>query len=198
MSPDSEAPDETPEPRPDEAEARPARGKSDSLRVGIAFGVCIVGLYLLRWWEPVDLWVIEPFTLFIATLTKWTLGIFGGDVAQEGTIVSFDGVRLNILEECNGVPAIIVFVSAILAYPASIRLKAIGLALGIPAIFVVNQIRVLSLFFAHRFFSPQIFDLLHEYVWQFVIIVFSVLLWIYWAERFVRRDRAPDPAARHP
>ncbi len=197
MTPDSE-PSETPEPSDGGSGPPTGRGRSDSLRVGIAFGVCIVGLYLLRWWEPIDLHVIEPFTLFIATLTRWTLGPFGGEVAQEGTIVAFDGVRLNILEECNGVPAIIVFVSAILAYPASIRLKAIGLALGMPAIFVVNQVRVLSLFFAHRFLSKQVFDLLHEYVWQFVIIIFSVLLWIYWAERFVRRDGAPDTTPQHP
>ncbi len=165
-----------------------------SLRVGIVFLIAIVGLYLVRWIPWVDSSVIVPFTHGIASLTRIMLGWTGAEVGQNGTLVSFNGASLNILEECNGVPAIIVLVSAILAYPASWIRKAQGLALGIPAIFAINQIRVLSLFFIHRYMSPQLFELMHEYVWQFVVILFSILLWIYWAERFVRGPRSQDPA----
>jgi len=171
------------------------RSGLESARIGVLFLVSIVGLYLVRWWGPVDEHVVQPFTLFIATLARVLLGLFGSAVTQEGTIVSFGGVSLNILDECNGVPAIIVFLSAILAYPAPLRSKLLGLAIGLPAIFVLNEVRVLSLFLAVRYFSPEVFQILHEYAWQFVIILFAVLLWLYWAERFVPKPRPEGPPA---
>lgn len=193
--PESPTPEDTPEsaPKADTAED-PAR-RNDSARIGILFMVFILGLYLLRWWEPVDLWVIEPMTMFIATLARVTLGLTGAVVSQDGTIVGYGGIHLNILEECNGVPAMIVFLAAILAYPAPISRKILGIVIGIPAIFALNQVRVTSLFLVYKHMSPRLFDLMHIYVWQFVVITFAVLLWLYWAERFVRRHRPEGTAS---
>lgn len=186
----------TDEPEQTDSTSTTDRGsRNESLRIGIGFLVCIVGLYLLRWWEPIDVHVIEPFTMLIANIAHVVLGWTGADVSQNGTTINYGGIQLNILEECNGVPAIIVFVSAILAYPAAISRKLLGLVIGIPAIFLVNQIRVLSLFFIYKYLSPRMFDLMHIYVWQFVIITFAVLLWIYWAERFVRGHGTQDTPA---
>ena len=170
----------------------PAR--RDSLRIGILFLVFTVGLYLLRLWPPVNDHVIVPFTRFVAAFTGFLLGMTGADVARSDTVIRFGGVSLNLLEECNGVPAFLVFMAAILAYPARLRARGIGLLLGLPALFLVNEIRVLSLFFAYEYGSPRLFEVLHVYVWQIAIILVAVLLWLYWADRVVRGTGTKDSA----
>jgi exosortase H (IPTLxxWG-CTERM-specific) len=177
------------------AEARTASQTRESLRIGILFLVFTVGLYVLRLWEPVSNAIIEPFTRFIAAFTGFLLGFTGTDVVRDDTIIYFGNIPLNILEECNGVPAFIVYLAAILAYPASLKAKGIGFLLGFPVIFLVNEVRVLSLFFFYKYTSYEIFNLMHVYVWQIAIIVVAVLLWLYWAERFVRKAGPTDSAS---
>jgi exosortase H (IPTLxxWG-CTERM-specific) len=186
-----------PEPKPsgDDAKARARSRNWESIRICLLFGFFIAALWLLRSWGPVDRGVIEPFTNFVAAVSQGILHLLGFDSTRSGTLVSMDDVSLNIMEECNGVPALLIYLAAVLAYSATLKQKAVGVALGIPAIFVINEIRVISLFFARRYFSIHVFEALHVYVWQTIIILFSLLLWLYWAERFVRRagPKAPAP-----
>jgi exosortase H (IPTLxxWG-CTERM-specific) len=179
----------SPEPDPAAAEAPrdgALRRHWGSLRVALLFGFFIGALYALRMWGPVDRHVIQPFTHFVAVVSHWMFALFGFETSRDGTLVGMGEINLNIMEECNGVPAILIYVAAVLAHSARLVQKAIGIGIGLAAIFLVNQVRVISLFFAMKYW-PGIFEALHVYVWQTVIIVFALLLWLYWAERFVRR-----------
>ena len=74
-------------------------------------------------------------------------------------------------------------VAAVLAFPASWKSRLAGLGLGILAIQAVNLVRVVALFLTGVYF-PRIFDTSHTVIWQTVVILFGVLLWIFWANRF--------------
>jgi hypothetical protein len=39
-------------------------------------------------------------------------------------------------------------------------------------------------------YFPALFDSSHTVVWQTVVILFAVLLWIFWAQRFAVRPSA--------
>jgi exosortase H (IPTLxxWG-CTERM-specific) len=184
-------------PEPEDSSPRPGffRRNKESIRICVLFGFFIGVLHLLRWWQPVDEAVIQPFTNFVAVASDFILSLFGFETARNGTTVRMGDVALNIMEECNGVPALLIYLAAVLAYPSRLPQKVMGIVIGIPAIFVVNEIRVLSLFFAAKYLSFGVFETLHVYVWQTIIILFSVLLWLYWAERFVRRAGQKAPQA---
>ena len=127
--------------------------------------------------------VIEPFTAGIARVSGAVLDLVGQDVTMQGTIIRSDRFAVNIRNGCNGVEAMLIFLSAVLAFPAPWRSRLLGLAFGILAIQAVNLVRVVALFLTGAYF-PSLFDASHTVVWQTLVILSGVLLWIFWANRF--------------
>jgi exosortase H (IPTLxxWG-CTERM-specific) len=137
--------------------------------------------------------VIEPFTAGIARVSGAVLDLIGQDVTMQGTVIRNARFAVNIRNGCNGVEAMLIFLAAVLAFPASWRSRLLGLVLGILAIQVVNLIRVVALFLTGIYF-PKLFDASHTVIWQTLVILSGVLLWIFWANRFA----APAPAPAEP
>ncbi len=167
----------------------------DSIRICLLFGLFLGGLWALRWWGPVDQNVIQPFTHFVAFVSEKILDVLGFETTRDGIKVTMSDLSLEIMEECNGVPALLIYLAAVLAHSAGFSQKVLGVLIGVPAIFIVNEVRIISLFFARKYLSFGAFEMLHVYVWQTIIIIFSLLLWLYWAERVVRRAGPKAPAA---
>jgi len=131
--------------------------------------------------------VIEPFTGGIARLSGAVLNLLGQHVALRGTVIQGPHFAVNIRNGCNGVEAMLIFLSAVLAFPASWRSRLAGLALGILAIQAVNLVRVVSLYLTGAYL-PRFFDASHTVIWQSVVILCGVLLWVFWANRLPPRD----------
>jgi exosortase H (IPTLxxWG-CTERM-specific) len=130
---------------------------------------------------------IEPFTAGIARLSGAVLNLLGQHVGMRGTVIQGPHFAVNIRNGCNGVEAMLIFLAAVLAFPASWRSRLAGLGLGILAIQVVNLVRVISLYLTGAYF-PRFFDASHTVIWQSVVILCGVLLWIFWANRLPPRD----------
>lgn len=143
--------------------------------------------------QPVNDGVIEPFTAGVARVSGFTLDLIGQDVTMRGTIIENDRFAVNIRNGCNGVETMLIFISAVLAFPAAWGARLAGLAIGIVAIQLVNLLRVVALFLTGAYF-PRLFDASHTVVWQTVVILAGVLLWIFWASRFAA-PRRPEASA---
>jgi archaeosortase B (VPXXXP-CTERM-specific) len=115
-----------------------------------------------------------PYTLEEATLSFYT---------------AFGGKRLYIIPECTGLYTSIIYFSIIGAYPAKIGEKLIGLVIGIPAIHVLNLIRMVFISLV-AYHWPRLFDLFHGYVWQVGFVIFMLLIVIVWMWKVVK----PGPA----
>ena len=134
--------------------------------------------------------VIEPFTAGIARVSGVVLDGMGQNISQQGTILRGSRFAVNIRNGCNGVEAMLIFLAAVLAFPAPWRSRLLGLAFGILAIQAVNLIRVVALFLTGAYF-PRFFDASHTVVWQTLVILSGVLLWIFWANRFATPTAEP-------
>lgn len=156
----------------------------------VVFLALLAGSFTLISWNPVNDHVIEPFTAGVAKVSGVTLALLGQDVEMRGTIIESPRFAVNIRNGCNGVETMLIFLAAVLAFPAPWKARAIGLAFGIVAIQAVNLVRVVALFFTGAYF-PSFFDTSHTVVWQTLVILSGVLLWILWADRVAR----PRPAA---
>ncbi|HYO11655.1 MAG TPA: exosortase H [Thermoanaerobaculia bacterium] len=156
----------------------------------LIFAVLLGGGFTLISLNQVNDHVIEPFTAGIARVSGVVLDLIGQDVTMQGTIIRSPRFAVNIRNGCNGVEAMLIFLAAVLAFPAPWRSRIAGLVLGILAIQVVNLIRVVALFLTGAYF-PKIFDTSHTVIWQTVVILFGVLLWIFWANRFAAPRREP-------
>lgn len=157
----------------------------------ILFAVLLGGSFTLISVNWVNDNVIEPFTGGIARVSGATLDLLGQDVRMQGTIIRGSRFAVNIRNGCNGVEAMLIFLAAVLAFPAPWRARLRGLAIGVVAIQAVNLVRVVALFLTGAYF-PAWFDASHTVVWQTVVILFSVVLWILWANR-LGAPREPAP-----
>jgi exosortase H (IPTLxxWG-CTERM-specific) len=137
--------------------------------------------------------VVEPFTAGVARVSGAVLNLLGQDVTMQGTVIRSPRFSVNIRNGCNGVEAMLIFLAAVLAFPASWRSRLAGLGLGVVAIQIVNLIRVVALFLTGVYF-PRIFASSHTVIWQTIVILFGVLLWIFWANRFAAPAAPAEPA----
>jgi len=142
-------------------------------------GLLIV-FYFLVAWRPINDAVIEPFTAFIASVSARILNTLGERVAVSGTEIRAPGFAVNIENGCNGIETVLLFGAAVLAFPASARRRALGLAAGFVAIEGLNFFRVVSLFWIGKH-HPALFSSSHTVVWQSTVVLFGVLLFLAWA-----------------
>lgn len=91
-----------------------------------------------------------------------------GVTAQGYSIVSSHG-RLNIQNGCDGLETLFLLVAAIAAYPFSWRVRIKGIGLALPLVFVLNQLRIVILWYA---FSNDhaLFILLHGIVLPLMLV----------------------------
>ncbi len=159
----------------------------------ILFVVLLGGGFTLISLNWVNDHVVDPFTAAIAGTSGVVLNAMGQHVTQNGTILRSAKFAVNIRNGCNGVEAMLIFLAAVLAFPASWKSRGAGLVLGILAIQIVNLIRVVALFLTGVYF-PRIFDTSHTVIWQTIVILVGVLLWIFWANRFATPASPAIPA----
>lgn len=138
--------------------------------------------------------VIEPFTGLVAEASGVALNVLGQGITKQGTVLRGERFAVNIRNGCNGVETMLIFCAAVLAFPASWAARLRGLALGLIAIQMVNLVRVVALFLTGAYF-PDFFDASHTVIWQSVVILCGVLLWIFWASRYAAPRAAPPAEA---
>ena len=121
-----------------------------------------------------------------ASILGFLLRIFGMDIVVDGNTVTIVGyITLRIIDECTAMFGSIVYLSCVLAYPADVKKKAIGIVLGIPCLYAINMVRLIILAFV-GVSSPGIFEFVHTYLWQTIFIVFVILIWLIWVDKVVK------------
>jgi exosortase H (IPTLxxWG-CTERM-specific) len=180
------SPENPPESRLEQIRSLFRRNRREVTFLAIFLSTLAAGFALISW-NPVNDHVIEPFTAGIAKVSGATLDLIGQNVRMQGTIIRSPRFAVNIRNGCNGVEAMLIFLAAVLAFPTSWRSRLVGLGLGLVAIQLVNLVRVVSLFLTGAYI-PSLFNASHTVVWQTLVILASVLLWIFWA------NRAAEPA----
>jgi exosortase H (IPTLxxWG-CTERM-specific) len=166
------------------------RGEAAPLRPRIAFVAKFAGwmiaFYVVIALNPVNDRVIVPFTEAVASASAFLLRVTEGGVATAGTVMRSPLFALDVRNGCNGVEAAILLAAAILAFPATWRSRLIGLAAGVSAIQLLNLVRLCSLFWLgehHR----RIFDFFHVAVWQGLVILAAISIFVFWSLRFAVR-----------
>lgn len=149
-----------------------------------------VGLFTLEMLEPVRRLVIDPWTSALAAGSVWLVSAFDAQVAASGAVLRSlaTGFAVEIQAGCNGVEACITLAAAILAFPAPWRYRLLGLALGFVAVQALNLVRIVSLFYLGQW-SMTAFEVAHLYLWQALILVDALVVFLLWARH------APRPPA---
>ena len=151
------------------------------LRFMTLFLLCLGVLFMAELLQPVDRNVIVPFTSAIAHVCVWIVNLFDPNAVAHGKILaSADNTfAISIERGCNGVEAVIILVSAILAFPAPWKHKLVGIVAGMFAIQALNLVRIISLFYLGQW-SRLWFEWFHLYLWQALIVLDALVVFLVW------------------
>jgi exosortase H (IPTLxxWG-CTERM-specific) len=132
----------------------------------------------------------RPLSSLFARLAAPVLSAFGPASADENILV-FKSFPASVEEACDGVLPTLIFVAAVLAFPSRPKQKVSGILLGIVVIFSINLVRLITLMLVGSYW-PEVFERVHIYVWQALVIALSMGLWIFWVETYARRGTPAD------
>jgi len=127
----------------------------------------------------------------LAQLSAWVSWVFlkglgavmGFPVRISGTNLGSGEFVVDVSPACSAAVPMMIYMSAVLAYPASRRAKLLGVLIGFGVIYAVNLVRVISLFLI-GLFASQYFHDTHVYVAQALVVCIAVATWLFWAGRF--------------
>jgi len=175
------------------------------LRFFVTFVVMLAVLFGLELTPIAQKYFVVPWTDTLATVSAWLVTLFDPGVTATGNVLrsAANGFAVSIEAGCNGVEATLVLVAAMLAFPAPPAKKLTGLLIGIVAVQSLNIVRVVSLFYLGQW-NYRAFEWAHLYVWQALIMLDVLIVWLVWV-RLLPRERGtsgppdePPPRATAP
>lgn len=147
------------------------------LAFGLLFGAFYVALEL-AWTQGlshvmIDIATVEP--------AAWIARLITGDTQIQalGSRVTSPTGSINVLFGCEGTDVLMLLTSAVLVTPVGWRTRLLGALAGCVFVFILNQVRVVSLFLAirtHRsWFAP-----LHGLVAPLAMVVLVTVFFLFW------------------
>ncbi len=120
-----------------------------------------------------------PILSVYSSISAALLNIFGYGVTATGELLSSADFSVSIEEGCDAIAPAILYAVSVAIFPIAWKARWKGLLFGLLAIFVLNIIRIVSLYLT-GIYIPSLFDFMHVDFWQAIFIVFTVGIWIYW------------------
>ena len=165
----------------------------------VLFVVILVALFAAELTPVAQAAIVIPWTEGLAHVSAGLVTIFDPRVATAANIIqsTANGFAISIEAGCNGIEAAIVLIAAMLAFPASWMYRAIGIVAGLATVQALNVVRVVSLFYLGQW-SVQAFEWAHLYVWQALIMLDVLVVWLIWirAQPGITREAATCPSSR--
>ena len=112
-----------------------------------------------------------------------TAGI-GISVTTVSDIVTGGGLAFKIIPECTVLFTGGLFICFVGFYHAPVRQKAIGLSMGIPALYLGNLLRLVATFMVRRY-DRGLFELVHAFLGQvftIFLLILTCILWLKWLD----------------
>ncbi len=150
--------------------------------------IFMVAFIALQWaWGQARGTVVERLVINQATVRP---AAFLVNLISPGTSAYADGSRLkapgggiNILNGCEGTEVLFLLYAALLAAPRAWRARLLGAIAATLYIYLLNQARIVALFFAYRS-DAALFDALHGTIAPLLLIACALLFFLYWLQRY--------------
>jgi exosortase/archaeosortase family protein len=127
----------------------------------------------------------KPVNEHVAWTLYRVLHAFNIPVSTVNDTVSGGGIVFKIIPECTPLLTAGLFISFIVFQPATVRQKVTGLAMGIPALYLGNLVRLVATFMVSRY-DRRLFDVCHVYLGQvftMFLVILACFLWTKWLDR---------------
>lgn len=160
--------------------------RKDSHRRIAGFVGKVLAFYAL-WYVAYDLWLLPDGTVDrwlstnVASVGGSMLGGLGFEAIVDGRILRLPGTAgVKIVNGCNGLSTLGLFIGFVLAYPGRARRRLWFLPFGIGVIYLTNVSRVVAMTLTQKYW-PAAFDPLHGFGLTTIFYVVVFALWVLWA-----------------
>jgi exosortase H (IPTLxxWG-CTERM-specific) len=166
------------------------------LRFVVVFLSIQAVLFTAELTPPGQRYLVQPFTAGLASVSAVLISATGREIysIEEAIFDVSSGYGVEIAAGCNGIEAMILLLAVILAFPAPWRHRVAGIAMGVVAIQGLNLLRIVSLFFL-GLWHPTAFEWAHLYLWQALIMLDVVLVFLLWLRTLPRTSEVDALAA---
>lgn len=165
--------------------AEPASTFSSQRSIGL-FLAKVLAVYVV-WYVVYDLWLLPDgsldrwLSLNVAGMSGSLLSLFGFDAVAQGRNVLMSGVPgVRVVNGCNGLTTIGLFIGFVVAYPGAWARRVGFVVFGIGVIYVTNVLRVAGMVAVQKY-APSLFDPLHGFGMTTIFYVVVFALWVVWA-----------------
>ena len=142
------------------------------------FGALVILLYILLALPGPEQFLYH-YLQANAWLANLVLDLLGEGTRVHDVTVQSPDFAIRIQRGCDAIEPTWLLCAAILAFPASFPMKAMGMAAGIVVLQVLNVVRIITLYLIGRhlpaFFSPA-----HVEIWPVVFILVAIALFCAW------------------
>ena len=133
---------------------------------------------------------VDGLTKLVANQTKNIMQMVGCNAGIEPNVVE-NSVNLfynnkwiaRIIEGCNGLSVIILFVSFVISFSARLKQTIVFILIGSVLIYSINVLRI-ALLAVLIFHYPSYESFLHGVFFPLVIYGFVFFLWVFWVNNF--------------
>ncbi|MCK5915382.1 MAG: archaeosortase/exosortase family protein, partial [Deltaproteobacteria bacterium] len=131
------------------------------------------------WFKSV---IVTPYACFSALATAKLLFLLGIEFQISGSTLTLSDKSFVIAESCTGSFVFLLLAAVIIAFPASLKEKLVGLLAGFTTVVVLNLLRTLMIVVFASKFSGSFWSL-HIVVGQALIIAGTLGVFIWWAQQ---------------
>ena len=134
--------------------------------------------------SQLESWVVEGATVHTSVALINVLTPRAGAMAQGYSVWARAG-GINVRRGCDGTEVWFLLLAALLAYPFSPKLRLVGAVAGAAYVFVINQMRLLALFYSIRN-DRALFGEIHGLIAPLVLVACTLAFFIallYWDRR---------------
>ncbi|TVQ75470.1 MAG: hypothetical protein EA363_00510, partial [Balneolaceae bacterium] len=162
---------------------RTFQGKNREIMLFIlkALGVYVVWYALYHLWLLPDGRLDEYISRNIVSVTATLLQVIGYEVFAFDRIVGIARANgLEIIDGCNGIETIGLFIGFVLAYPGNTIKRWLFIPTGILIIYLVNVARIFVLaIIQYHWYSG--FQMIHDYTFNLIFYLVVFAMWVVWA-----------------
>jgi exosortase H (IPTLxxWG-CTERM-specific) len=133
--------------------------------------------------------LVDGFSGDLAAVTAWLIHSSGGNCLRYAAVLSNPArsFAMEVRDGCNGINVVVLLWSAILAYPASMKWRLLGITAGLAAVQLLNLFRLISLFYLGQY-NHSLFEFAHEYLWELLIIIDGIVVFHLWTRQASKRS----------
>jgi exosortase H (IPTLxxWG-CTERM-specific) len=151
------------------------------LRFALSFALLAIGFELLYYGVALESPLFETYLETLAHVSAWILG-WWTEVHVQGTQVTTGLFAFEIGRGCDAYRICALLGAGILAFPAPVRAKLWGLALGLVWLNALNLLRIVALFWIGGL-ARNHFEAAHELYLPVFLIAMTLAAWLYWVRR---------------